>query len=215
MVSLFRQFQNDPARGRQGDAMQYFLDTIETIPEGQGFSQLRACAPGVAGRVCCVCHCVQPFLPKQFAGAAQTHPLAFLPRFCWPTRLSRFVCLLVGGNYRANYLPLHMCSINIFLIALHALRPTRLVDNFLYAVCIPAALAALLFPTWVSLPPANFMHLHSFTVHILLATYPIMLTAGRDIRPQAKYLPGCVGLALAWLSRSIVSTWRWAPISCS
>ena len=41
------------------------------------------------------------------------------------------------------------------------------------------------------------MHLHSFTVHILLATYPIMLTAGRDIRPQAKYLPGCVGLALA------------------
>ena len=24
-----------------------------------------------------------------------------------------------------------------------------------------------------------------------------MLTAGRDIRPQAKYLPGCVGLALA------------------
>lgn len=83
------------------------------------------------------------------------------------------------------------------LIALHALRPTRLVDNFLYAVCIPAALAALLFPTWVRLPPANFMHLHSFTVHILLATYPIMLTAGRDIRPQAKYLPGCVGLALA------------------
>lgn len=106
-------------------------------------------------------------------------------------------CLLAGGNYRASYLPLHLCSINIFLIALHALHPSRLLDNFLYAICIPAALAALLFPTWVSLPVANFMHLHSFTVHILLASYPIMLTAGGDIRPQARYLPGCVALVLA------------------
>ena len=106
-------------------------------------------------------------------------------------------CLLAGGNYRASYLRLHLCSINIFIIALHALRPCSLLDNFLYAICIPAALAALLFPTWVSLPAANFMHLHSFTVHILLAGYPIMLTAGGDIRPQARYLPGCVALVLA------------------
>ncbi|MBQ9933879.1 MAG: YwaF family protein, partial [Ruminiclostridium sp.] len=42
-----------------------------------------------------------------------------------------------------------------------------------------------------------FMHWHSFTVHILLAGYPILLTAAGDIRPQAKYIPRCLLLLLA------------------
>jgi len=64
-------------------------------------------------------------------------------------------------------------------------------------VSIPAATAALLFPTWTALPLGNFMHWHSFTVHILLAGYPILLTAAGDIRPQAKYIPRCLLLLLA------------------
>ena len=176
--------------------MQYFLDTIETIPEGQGFSSFGPVhLAWLAGFVVFAIAC--SLFYRNSSQARRKHIRWLFAALLLADEAFKIVCLLVGGNYRASYLPLHMCSINIFLIALHALRPTRLVDNFLYAVCIPAALAALLFPTWVSLPPANFMHLHSFTVHILLATYPIMLTAGRDIRPQAKYLPGCVGLALA------------------
>ena len=99
----------------------------------------------------------------------------------------------------ADYLPLHLCSINIFLIAAHAVKPTKLLNNFLYLICIPGALAALLFPTWTELPPTSFMHLHSFSIHILLATYPIMLTAGKDIVPDVKYLPKCM-LLLAVLA---------------
>ena len=71
-------------------------------------------------------------------------------------------------------------------------KPTKLVDNFLYLICIPAAFAALLFPTWTALPPTSFMHIHSFTVHILLAAYPIMLTIGGDIRPTILQLPRCL-----------------------
>ena len=40
----------------------------------------------------------------------------------------------------------------------------------------------------------NFMYLHSFTVHILLMAYPIMLCAGGDLKPEAKYIPKCVAL---------------------
>ena len=40
------------------------------------------------------------------------------------------------------------------------------------------------------------MHWHSFTVHILLAAYPILLTAGGDIKPQPKYIPKCLLLLL-------------------
>ena len=56
-------------------------------------------------------------------------------------------------------------------------------------VCIPGTLAALLFPSWTELPLANFMHLHSFTVHILLILYPIVLTVNGVIRPQVKGIP--------------------------
>lgn len=40
--------------------------------------------------------------------------------------------LLYGGNFSLDYLPLHLCSINIFLIALHAWRRPKLLDTFLY-----------------------------------------------------------------------------------
>ena len=108
----------------------------------------------------------------------------------------KMVCLAIGGNYTADYLPLHLCSINLFLIAIHAVKPSKPLDNFLYAVCIPGALAALLFPTWTALPLDNFMHLHSFTIHILLAAYPIVLAVGGDIRPDIKALPRSILLLL-------------------
>ncbi|MBE6568615.1 MAG: TIGR02206 family membrane protein [Ruminococcaceae bacterium] len=101
----------------------------------------------------------------------------------------KIVGLAAFGNYNANYLPFHLCSINILLIVIHAAKPFKVLDNFLYTICIPGALVALLFPTWTKLPLLNFMHLHSFTVHILLAVYPIMLTFAGDIRPRIKDLP--------------------------
>ena len=106
--------------------------------------------------------------------------------------LFKVIGLAAYGNYTPQYLPLHLCSINILLTAVHAVKPSRLLDNFLYVVCIPAAVAALLFPTWTALPAANFMHIHSFTVHILLAVYPIMLTAGGDIQPRLRFIPNCL-----------------------
>lgn len=98
-------------------------------------------------------------------------------------------CLLIGGNFHPSFLPLHLCNANIFLIAIHAWRPHKTIGNFLYVICIPAAIAAMAFPAWDKLPWLNFMYLHSFTVHILLLLYPIALTAGGDIRPEAKQIP--------------------------
>lgn len=119
--------------------------------------------------------------------------------------LFKTAVLVIGGNYTADHLPLHLCSINIFLIALHARRPGRTLDNFLYAVCFPGALAALLFPGWTQLPLANFMHIHCFTVHILLAAYPIMLTVGGDIRPDVRQIPKCLGLLTGLVCIALVS----------
>ena len=108
--------------------------------------------------------------------------------------LLKMAVLFIGGNYMPRYLPLHLCSVNIFLVAWHALRPNKTLDNFLYTVCMPGALFPLFTPTWTALPPSSLMHIHSFTVHILLASYPIILLFGRDIRPDPRQVPKCLGL---------------------
>ena len=53
---------------------------------------------------------------------------------------------------------------------------------------------AILTPSWAVLPFWNFMNIHSFTVHILLATYTIMLLYSGELNPQLKYLPGSLGI---------------------
>lgn len=110
--------------------------------------------------------------------------------------LFKYAILLIGGTWTADYLPLHLCSVNIFVIAIHAIRPSRLLENFLYTVCLPAAMAALLFPSWTKLPFPNLMHIHSFSAHCILAMYPVILVAG-GFRPELRYVPRCLLLLVA------------------
>lgn len=167
---------------------QYFLDTVETIPQGVGwqlydgvhlfwlcvfvlfliFTCVRYCRANAAGRT------------KWRHGLA----LAIVLDEVW-----KMVWLTIGNRWDASYLPFHLCSINIILVAIHAWRPSRLLDNFLYLACIPGAAAAMLCCTWTELPPLNFMCLHSFTVHILLTAYPLMLTVGGDLQPSLREVP--------------------------
>ena len=182
--------------------MTHFLDTIETIGEGYGFSlfgprHLITLALFVAFTVgsCAV------------YGKADAEKRSKIRKLfavlLLADELFKHVCLFAGGNFNWTYLPLHLCSINIFLIAVHAWRPSKTLDNFLYFICIPAAIAALLFPTWTSLPAMNFMFLHSTSVHILLAAYPIMLFSAGDIRPELRELGRCM-LLLAGMAVPIV-----------
>lgn len=175
---------------------QYFLETVDTIVPGVGFTHFSALhlawlifyVPFALG-------CSLLYRKKDAAGRTKIRRV--MACLLVGDELFKVTMLCIGGNYEAAYLPLHLCSINILLIAVHAWHPTKTLDNFLYTVCIPAATAALLFPTWTRLPFFNFMHLHSFTVHILLATYPIMVTAGGDIQPELRCVPKCVGLLAA------------------
>ena len=167
--------------------MEHFWDTIETIVEGYGFSlfgarHLVTLALFVLTAVLC-CRGYARADAERRAKMRRVFAILLLLDEAF-----KQIGLQIGGNFDASYLPLHLCSINIFLIAVHAWRRSEVLDNFLYYICIPAATAALLFPTWTSLPAMNFMFLHSTSVHILLAVYPMMLFAAGDIRPSAKGL---------------------------
>ena len=176
--------------------MTYFLETVETVAPGLGWAHFGPFHLTV----------LASFILLAAALCRGYRRLDQNGRWRWQQivavlliadEMLKDLGLRVGGNYTLDYLPLHLCSINIFLIALHAWRRPRLLDTFLYFICLPAACAALLFPTWTPLPPLNFMVIHSFTVHFLLALYPLALTLRGDMDPQPRAFPRCFALLAA------------------
>ena len=175
--------------------MQYFLDTVETIQPGVGFSafgglHLSWLAVFV---VILIVNCLLFHKLNEYGRSKWKKIVAILIVL---DELFKMAMLGIGNRYTAGYLPLHLCSINIFLVAFHAWKPNKTIGAFLYTVCIPGAMAALLFPSWAELPLGNFMHLHSFTIHILLALYPLVLAINGDIKISARNIPKCLLLLI-------------------
>ena len=86
---------------------------------------------------------------------------------------------IVTGQWNWNLLPLHLCSVNIFIIAYEAFTDSDVAKNYLYGICIPASISALIFPSWMTvLPYFSLMSMHSWSVHALLFIYPVLLLSG-------------------------------------
>ena len=171
--------------------MLYFLDTVDTIESGMGFSAFDST------HLCWLLFgltfivVLSLFYRKASVSVRRVIQIT-LTILLLIDEVFKHVMLLIGGNWSVGYLPLHLCSINIFMITVYTFKPSQWLGNYLYTVCIPGALAALLFPTWTELPVNNFMHLHSFTVHILLAAFPVILMAGGDVKRNYKLIPKCL-----------------------
>lgn len=110
--------------------------------------------------------------------------------------LGRAGLLLSRGLYDLGRLPLHLCSLSIYLCFLHALTGWPGLGQFLYAFTLPGAACALLFPDWAGQPLCGFITVSSFLLHFLLVLYPLMQVAAGDLRPELRRLPGCVGWML-------------------
>lgn len=184
--------------------MEYFWYTEEIIPVGLGFElydgfHLTWLAAALAVII------FGSWLYRRLSDAHRSIFRKTIAVLLIADELFKLIPMIVLGNFMVKYLPFHLCSINLFLIAYHAWKPNKTVDNFLYTVCIPGAVAAMLFCTWTEMPPMNFMLIHSFTVHTLLILYPVMLTAAGEIKPELRQVPkmllllaglACVALVL-------------------
>ena len=64
--------------------------------------------------------------------------------------------LLLGmaltGQWNWSYLPLHLCSIHVFVCLYNTLFDQNWCKEELYALCIPGAALALLCPSWLDVP---------------------------------------------------------------
>lgn len=172
-----------------------FLDTVETIKDGVGFSLF-----GKTHLIWIFAFVVLaisiPLIYRKLSVKARNIMRITVAALILLDEVWKWVFLFIGNRYEHGYLPLHLCSINVFLVAFHIFKQPKVINNFLYTICIPAGIIALLTPSWTALPPANFMHIHSFSIHILLALYPLMLTVGGDIKPELKMAPKCLLLLL-------------------
>lgn len=172
-----------------------FLDTVETIKEGAGFALFgKIHLIWIATFIVSVI--AATLIYRRLSPKARNIMRIVVASLIILDEIYKWVFLFIGDRYEHGYLPLHLCSINVFLVALHIFKQPKVVNNFLYTICVPAGIIALLTPSWTALPPANFMHIHSFTIHILLAIYPLMLAAGGDIKPDIKMAPKCLLLLI-------------------
>ena len=100
------------------------------------------------------------------------------------SEIVRLVILAMGGNLNRGVLPLHLCSMAVWLCLLHAWFGWDWTGQTLYSLCLPGACAALLFPDWTSFPPQNYFCLHSFAIHGATVVYIVTQTTGGRIAPR-------------------------------
>jgi len=170
-----------------------FFVSSENIPEGVGF---QAFGPIhllwlLGGLILWVGGCV---FYRKLSTDKQKIALRVLGAYIFLQEMIKNLVLILQGEFSWGYLPFHLCGINILLIVFDIIKQTKTVRSFLYYFAIPGAALALLFPNWTEMPVWNFFHIHSFTIHILLVLYPLLLVTTGQAQTDLKSALKGVGL---------------------
>jgi len=162
-----------------------FFVTSGNIPEGVGFQTF---GPThiiwlLAGLLFCVAACI---FYRKLSENKRNIMRTVLGAYIFLQEMAKNLVLILLGEFSWGYLPFHLCGINILLIFFDVFKQTKVVRSFLYYFAIPGAALALLFPNWTEMPVWNFFHLHSFTIHILLVLYPLLLVTTNQVSTDLK-----------------------------
>jgi len=134
---------------------------------------------------------------RRQSSAVKTRILQFLAIFMVVSEIVDWSWYIIIGHYSLrNTLPLHLCAMSIFLEAAAVLGKRRiLLKEFVYALSLPAAFAALVTPGWYY-PIISFQYLQSALAHSLLILIPVLIVWGDGFRPNYRRLPQCFLLLL-------------------
>lgn len=106
--------------------------------------------------------------------------------------VSRWIWAAFIGHYSVmEMLPLHLCSLSIWMEMAAVFTGKPLLKEFGYTLCMTGAFAALLTPDWSMYPFLSFQYLHSNVVHTLLIMVPAIWIWGDGFRPDFRRLPKC------------------------
>ena len=162
-----------------------FFLTKDNIPEGVGFQAfgLTHILWLLAGLLVCVAACI---FYRKLSDNKRKIMRIVLGSYIFLQEMVKNLVLILLGEFSWGHLPFHLCGINILLILFDIIKETKVVRSFLYYFAIPGAALALLFPNWTDMPVWNFFHIHSFTIHILLVLYPMLLVTTKQVSTDLK-----------------------------
>jgi len=162
-----------------------FFVTSNNIPEGVGFQTfgLTHILWLLAGLLFCIAACI--FYHKLSENKRKIMRTV-LGAYIFLQEIAKNLVLIFLSEFGWGNLPFHLCGINILMISFDIIKPTKVVRSFLYYFAIPGAALALLFPNWTEMPVLNFFHIHSFTIHILLVLYPLLLVTTNQVSTDLK-----------------------------
>ena len=95
--------------------------------------------------------------------------------------------LILGliGAFSLGYLPLHLCSLAMFICLYAAWHPNSdAAGQLLWSLCFSGGLAALLFPDWTRMPIMHFQSLHSFLYHAMLVQFSLISVISGQAKPR-------------------------------
>lgn len=162
---------------------QYFFTPEKALPAGVGFSHFDQ--SHIAALVCLGALSVLVIL----AACRMTAPrrLRFLRGMAVAMvvmEVLKDLILGVIGAFSVGYLPLHLCSIAMFICLYWAWHPhSGGAGALLWSLCFSGGLAALLFPDWTRMPLLHFQSLHSFLYHAMLVQFSLIAVITGQARP--------------------------------
>lgn len=104
--------------------------------------------------------------------------------------LWKIIMLITCNRMSVGHLPLHLCSMTIFVYPVIAFmyegRLRETLAEISVITLLPAAISALVFPDWNMYPIINFYSLHAFVWHSLQVLFPILCIINGWVVPKVK-----------------------------
>ena len=101
--------------------------------------------------------------------------------------LVKDLILALIGAFSVGYLPLHLCSMAMFICLYWAWHPhSDGAGQLLWSLCFAGGLSALLFPDWTDMPLWHFQSVHSFVYHAMLVQFSLLAVVSGQARPSLR-----------------------------
>ncbi len=172
--------------------MEYFWKQQNDIPQGMGyplFGKEHILSTAITLLIVVIFICI---FRKQ-SNKTQSRILKFIPIFLVLLETFKDLFLVSVGRFGRWYLPLHVCSMGIYIFLLSEFFPWKnakqVFGEIALVLIMPGALAALIFPDWtVFYPVLNFINLYAYVWHGMLVLYPLLLLIKREVHPSVKHI---------------------------
>ena len=172
--------------------MEYFWKQQDDIPAGMGYP-LFGFAHLTSVAITLVCVVIFCWRFSRLSEKKQARILKLIPVIMVFLEVAKDLFLASVHRFGIGYLPLHICSIGIFVFLLREYllfeKPKRFFGEIAFVLIMPASFVALIDADWTVLYPVwNFINLHSYVWHGLLILYPVMLKLKGEILPTVRHM---------------------------